>query len=227
MTNKIINMNAKLMIGLMATGLSPAIAASQPVEADSASAQRHQISIGPIAENSLSGFFHSGISEGKSRMDEGCTLGAFLNFEITKNLSVQGEMLFNYRTSDFSWTAHSGTYRYWGICIPIYVMYAFELPDQSHLYVGVGPYTDFGLGARFKEGSHSMDVYARTESSGLPAMKDSDTGFGLKVGYEWPIGLQINAGYRVSVTNVVDANSSSVKMHPHAVSLGIAYRFKL
>ena len=211
----------------MASGLSPAIAVSHPVETDSTGTQKIHLSIGPIAENSLSGFIHSGISEGKSCMDQGCIIGAFVNFGINKHFSVQGEMLFNYKTSEFSWTEHSGTYRYWGICIPLYVMYSFELPNKSRMYAGIGPYTDFGLGARFKEGSHSTDVYGRAESSGLPAMKDSDTGFGLKVGYEWPIGLQINVGYRVSVTNVIDANSSSVKMYPHAVSLGIGYRFKL
>lgn len=56
-------------------------------------------------------------------------------------------------------------------------------------------------------------------------MKDSDTGFGVKVGYEFASGLQINASYKASVTNIMDANSSDVKMYPQYVSLGIAYRF--
>ena len=70
-----------------------------------------------------------------------------------------------------------------------------------------------------------MDVYEKEESTGLPIMRDANTGFGIKVGYEFVSGLQINATYKVSVTNQLDANSSEVKIHPHVASLGIAYRF--
>jgi len=38
-------------------------------------------------------------------------------------------------------------------------------------------------------------------------------------------GLKLNATYKASVTNLLDANSNTVKMYPHAVSVGVAYRF--
>lgn len=109
--------------------------------------------------------------------------------------------------------------------VPIYAFYHFNFNRGNRLYIGIGPYTNFGLGASFRQDGKKTDVYEKDKEKGLPIMKDSDTGFGVKVGYEFASGLQINASYKASVTNIMDANSSDVKMYPQYVSLGIAYRF--
>ena len=61
--------------------------------------------------------------------------------------------------------------------------------------------------------------------TGLPILRDSNTGFAVELGYELTCGLQLNATYKASVTNLLDANSNTVKMHPHAVSVGVAWCF--
>ncbi len=180
---------------------------------------------GVMAESNLSGFIHSGIDGGKAEMGLGAGLGGFLNLGISKAFSIQGEMTFQYKSSDFVFGDQSGDYRYWGMEIPIYACYHFMLPQGSQLFIGVGPYTNFGLGASYTKNGEKTDVYEKDKETGLPAMKDSDTGFGVKVGYEFASGLQITASYKASVTNVIDANSSKAKMYPQVIGLGIAYRF--
>lgn len=187
--------------------------------------QKIKLTGGVIAESNLSGFIHSGIDGGNADMGVGAGLGGFLNLGISKSFSIQGEMTFQYKSSNFALGNQSGDYRYWGMEIPIYAFYHFMLPKGNQLFIGVGPYTNFGLGASYKKNGEKIDVYEKDKDTGLPAMKDSDTGFGVKIGYEFTSGLRISAAYKASVTNIIDANSSKAKMYPQAISLGIAYRF--
>lgn len=180
---------------------------------------------GPLAEMNASGFVHSGIAEGLSKMEIGANVGGFLNMGIADWFSVQCEMVFQYKASDFTWQGEAGRFRYWGVEVPVYAMFHLSLRDGGRFSIGVGPYTDFGFSASYKVGGHSLDVYEKDEAIGLPAMKDNDTGFGFKFGYEFRSGLQVNATYRISVTNVIDVNSNNAKMYPQAMSVGVAYRF--
>lgn len=78
---------------------------------------------------------------------------------------------------------------------------------------------------QFKHGGKEADLYEKDGSTGLAAFQESNSGFGAKVGYEFVSGFQINASYKASISNLLDANSSQVKIHPHAISVGVAYRF--
>lgn len=180
---------------------------------------------GVIVESNLSGFFHSGVDNGNSIMKAGFSAGAFLSSSISRSFSVQGEMLFHCKNSDFSWDATKGNFSYWGMEIPIYAMYHYTFPKGSRLHVGIGPYTEFGFSAEFKYKGKKADLYEKDGSTGLPALQDSNTGFGIKIGYEFISGFQINTSYKASISNLLDANSSRIKMHPYAIHIGVAYRF--
>lgn len=187
--------------------------------------QHVTVSGGPLVEMNTTGFIHSGFIDGASRMKTGITVGGFVNFCISHHFSIQGEMAFMHKHSDFHWESGGGCYRYWGMEIPVYAMYHSRLGNGGMIYAGIGPYTNFGLDAKFKNGGKELDLYEKDASTGLPPMKDSDTGFGIKAGYEFPCGLQLNASYKASISNVIDSNSSRVKMHPHTISFGVAWRF--
>lgn len=187
--------------------------------------QKIKLTGGISAESNLSGFIHSGIDGGQSDMEWGAGLGGFLNLGISASFSIQGEMTIQYKSSGFAANNQPGDYRYWGMEIPIYAFYHFMLPKGNQLFIGIGPYTNFGLRASYRTNGEKIDVYAKDKDTDLPVMKDSDTGFGVKLGYEFASGLQITASYKASVTNIIDVNSSKAKMYPQTVSLGIAYRF--
>lgn len=180
---------------------------------------------GATLESNVSGFFHSGVENGSCIMKAGLSVGGFLNLGITQSFSVQGEMQIHCKNSEFEWGTQKGNFSYWGIEIPIYAMYHSVFPKGNSLHIGAGPYTEFGFDARLKHGGIKADLYQKDGSTGLPTLRDSNTGFGIKIGYEFVSGFQINGSYKASISNLLDANSSRIKMHPYAISLGVAYRF--
>ena len=180
---------------------------------------------GVMLESNLSGFFYSGVENGNGIMKAGFSAGGFLNMSIARSFSVQGEMLFHHKLSKFEWDNQKGNFSYWGLEIPIYAMYHYTFSKGNLLQIGIGPYTEFGFAAKFKHGGTKADLYQKDRSTGLPPLQDSNTGFGVKVGYEFVSGFQLNTSYKVSISNLLDANSSQIKMHPHAISVGVAYRF--
>lgn len=181
---------------------------------------------GALVEANVTGFFHSGIGGGASRMKPGLSAGGFLNFGIVRSFSVQGEMIFHYKHSNFEWDGQIGKFLYWGVEIPIYAFYHIELRKGERMSFGFGPYTEFGFGASFKHDGIKNNLFETDESSGLPVLRDSNSGFGIKASYEFPSGLQLNVAYKASITNLLDANSNTANMYPHALSVGIAYRFR-
>lgn len=88
--------------------------ASPVVHAQTADApraeQRLMLSGGPIIESNLSGFFHSGIEGGNSRMRAGVSAGGFLDLGIQSAFSVQGTLLFHMKRSDFILNPRRGIY---------------------------------------------------------------------------------------------------------------------
>ena len=49
----------------------------------------------------------------------------------------------------------------------------WEFRKSGYLYIGVGPYTNFGFEAFFKEGGRKENLYKTGKGAGVPAMKDS------------------------------------------------------
>ena len=197
----------------------------QSQQQDSIGNKKLKLTGGPILETNISGFVHSRISEGESQMKIGTTLGGFLNLGMAKSFSAQGELLFHHKTSDFAWGGHLGNYRYWGAEIAIYAMYHIHFAKGRQMNIAVGPYTEFGFKADYKQEGQKADLYEKNEETNLPIMHDTNSGFGIKLGYEFVSGLQINLGYKISVSNLLDENIGSARLYPHTFHVGLAYRF--
>ncbi|MDR3339033.1 MAG: PorT family protein [Candidatus Symbiothrix sp.] len=180
-----------------------------------------KITGGLKAETNLSNFILSGMSDAKSKMNFGATFGGFLNLDVSKYFAIQGELLYHYKSSDLVRNGIKSEYQYWGIEIPIYAMFQWKTNENRRAYIGIGPYTEFGFSAKMRRDGETIDLYEKDKS----AMLDSNSGFGVIVGYEFARRIQINAGYKISITNILDGNSSSVTLLPAAISLGIGYRF--
>lgn len=181
--------------------------------------EEEKVTWGIKAEANMSNFLVSGLSGSESKMKLGFTAGGFLNYNITEHFALQGELIYHYKSSDFLYDGQNNVYQYWGMEIPIYAMIYQKLSHGGRIYAGVGPYAEFGFSAELKQDGKKRNLYDDA------AMNDFNSGFGIIVGYELPSQFQINAGYKVSVTNILDTNSSSATFLPVAVSLGIGYRF--
>lgn len=167
----------------------------------------------------------SGASGTTSRNGIGATLGGFLNLNVTKHFAVQGELLYHYKSSDLTRNGEKNEFQYWGMEIPMYAVYQWKFKNRARVYAGLGPYTEFGFSAKVKKAGRWIDLYQKNEATDMSVMFDTNSGFGLMGGYEFAFGLQLNVGYKVSITNVLDTNSASFSMFPQTVSLGIGYRF--
>lgn len=213
-----------LILLIMWLSAVPSFLSAQTKDATPAG-QHLTLSGGPVLESNLSGFLHSGVAGGDARMQAGVSAGGFLDLGIGRSFSVQGQLLVQHKRSDFEWGGQTGQFRYWGVEIPIYALYHFRLRGGQRLSFGLGPYTEFGFDAKWERGGLKGDLYEKDTATGLPILRDSNTGFAVRIGYEWPCGLGLNATYKASVTNLLDANSSTVRMHPHALSVGLSWRF--
>jgi len=212
---------SKILIGILLIG---------SIKMNAQDAGKQQIAVnttwGIKAEVNLSGFFISNVSVLSSKMKPGFSAGAFLNLEFSEHFALQGELMYHYKTSEFNRESINGKYRYWGMDIPIYAMYQWKLDNKNRFYIGIGPYAEFGFSAILKRDSEKTDLYEKEQVSEISAMKDSNVGFGIIIGYELPNGFQINAGYKTGVTNILDANSNSISLLPNTINLGIGYRFR-
>lgn len=219
---------------LLFVGLSSLSVKAQQTEVTRHATDIHQdnpnkklaVSGGVKLEANYSNFLHSGITKGKSSLQPGVTGGGFINLGIMRNFSIQGELLFHYKESDFEWSnTEHGQFQYWGMEVPVYVMYHWRIKKGQRIHLGAGPYTEFGLSAKFRKGDTTNDLYEQDSQKDLPVIKDSNTGFGILAGYEFPFGLQLNISYKVSVSNLLDDNSGTAQLYPQALGLGVAYRF--
>jgi hypothetical protein len=184
-----------------------------------------QISWGLKAEANYSGFLVSGTSIIESKVKPGGTFGGFFHVELSEYFALQGELQFHYKSSRMDRDGMKGDFRYWGMEIPAYIMYQKKFRNKTRLYTGVGPNAEFGFAAKLKRGTEKINPYEKDKSTDISAMKDSGAGFGFILGYEFVNGIQINTGYKISVTNILDANSSSFTLRPHSFNIGIGYHF--
>lgn len=185
------------------------------------------VSCGVKAEANMSGLIKTGSEKVETGMRPGLSLGGFLNLQVSFHFSVQADFLLHYKNSTVEQNATLGHNVYFGGEIPLYFFYHFRsAPLKGQWSVGGGPFTEFGFKSTIAYNGKTLNMYSIDETRGYPIFRDSNSGFALLVGYEFPCGLQLNAGYKVSVSSLVDADRRVVALRPHTVSVGVAYLFR-
>ena len=175
------------------------------------------VSCGVKAEANMSGLIKTGSEKVETGMRPGLSLGGFLNLQVSFHFSVQADFLLHYKNSTVEQNATLGHNVYFGGEIPLYFFYHFRsAPLKGQWSVGGGPFTEFGFKSTIAYNGKTLNMYSIDETRG----------FALLVGYEFPCGLQLNAGYKVSVSSLVDADRRVVALRPHTVSVGVAYLFR-
>jgi hypothetical protein len=163
----------------------------------------------------------------ESKLGFGASLGGFAQFEISENFAVQPELLFHFKSStDKTNIPIIGTakndFRYWGAEIPVYALGKWDAGRNGKFYAGVGPYVGVGFSAKYN--NTDLDLYKKYRNN-ESVLRRFDFGFGAMLGYEFNNGIQINAGYKIGVLDVMDAGRKHASMLPQTASLGLGYRF--
>jgi hypothetical protein len=176
------------------------------------------------AEANMSNYCISDIDNAESNLKVGATFGTFVGYRIGKHFSIQEDILFQYSTSSIKQDDLEGTMKQWSAEVIFYAMGNWELSNNSKIHFGVGPYSSYGLSAKYKTGSESYNLYKKIYDDKKPFNR-SIFGFAITSGYEFKCGLQFNATYKLGITDALDATKDTGTMLPNTFCIGIGYKF--
>lgn len=180
----------------------------------------------------------------RSNMKVGLEVGGFLDFSVVKHFSIMGQLFFTVEQNRFEIDTVANN-RMWniGIEVPVYFMGRFGNMDKGYVNFGAGPYTHFtvasNVGTPWKNGSEqepTPEEWERYETERrydeLYKLHNNHFGLGFIVGYEFPFGMQINATYKISLSDIATfygnhkgEEIANASLYPQKVSLVVAYRF--
>ncbi len=177
-----------------------------------------------------------------SHMRIGGELGGFLDFRISKHFSIQPQVMFTAHENYF--TAADTANHLWsfGMEIPVYFLGRFGNLKQGYLQFGGGIFTHFTFASNVPNRYRGVDASPAIGSdptgdgydySRLYSLHNNHFGVCVTVGYEFPIGIQINAHYKVSLSDIAGFYSemkgqavADALIYPQSVSLGIGYHWR-
>lgn len=178
---------------------------------------------GVKAEGNTSNFLLSDMDGMKSNLGYGGGIGGYLGLRLSSHFAIQEDFLVYYRSSTFEQkqTLQETDFENIGAQMAFYAMYKKNV-GAGKLNIGVGPYAEYGLWARNKQGTVETNLYKKNED-GDAALKRFNVGAAMTVGYEFKFGLQVNASYKLGVLNSLNKPTGDAAMRPSMVSVGIGY----
>lgn len=212
------------------------------------------VSGGLLAGANLSNFIitrdHNTMS---SYMRIGGELGGFLEFSISKHFAIQPQVLFTATQNHFAVKEGPDVFKYngmwsFGVDIPVYFLGKFGNMQKGYAQIGGGIFTHFTFASNISRYKNTDDAsQPQVTTNPLPAryteenedysrlytLHNNHFGVCVTAGYEFPIGIQINFQYKVSLSDIAGFYSemkgqkiADALIYPQAISLGIGYRWK-
>ena len=170
-----------------------------------------------------------------SYMKVGGETGGFIHFRVTKHFAIEGRAILTAEQNQFGVDETMRMLWSFGMDIPVYFLGRFGNMQKGYLQFGAGPFTHFTFASNIAN-NYSNNLATKPIDKGDPYEKlyvlhDNHSGVTATIGYEFPIGIQINANYLVSLTDIFNyykqEGKETVKsIYPQRISLGIAYRWK-
>ena len=175
-----------------------------------------------------------------SYMRIGGEIGGFIDFRISKHFSIQPQVIFTAQQNYFAATDTTNTLWSFGAEIPVYFMGRFGNMKKGYIQFGGGIYTHFTFASNVKDKYRNWDdptpIQPSTDThdySRLYRLHDNHFGVCLTVGYELSFGMQINAHYKVSFSDIAGFYNemkgqevANALIYPQSVSLTLGYRWR-
>lgn len=180
-----------------------------------------------------------------SYMRIGAEVGGFLDFCITPHFAIQPQVILTAHQNYFA--ATDTTNRLWsfGIDIPIYFLGRFGNMEKGYIQFGGGIFTHFTYLSNVQNKYNNVDeseavLHVPAKKAGvtydysrLYQLHNNHFGVCAMVGYEFSFGMQINAQYKVSLSDIAGYYSemkgtpdADALIYPQSVSLSIGYRWR-
>ena len=180
-----------------------------------------------------------------SYMRVGGELGGFIDFSVTKHFAVQPQVIFTAHQNYFAATDTTNHLWSFGVDIPIYFLGRFGNMEKGYIQFGGGIFTHFTFASNVSGKYRNIDVSSPSSAprriqaetsydySRLYQLHNNHFGVCATVGYEFPFGMQINAQYKVSLSDIAGFYSemkgtpdADALIYPQSVSLSLGYRWK-
>lgn len=164
----------------------------------------------------------------------GVELGGFMDFLVMRHFAIQARVVFTASQNQFG--INNTVNHLWCFGADIPVLFLYRLGNMQKGYWNIGG----GIFAHFTFASNK-GIYTNNESGVTPSevpedyvsLHDNHAGFIVHAGYEFPIGIQINFNYLVSITDMFGFYKNNkgtfvgdCAFYPQRLALGIAYRWK-
>ena len=164
----------------------------------------------------------------------GVEVGGFMDFLVARHFAIQARVVFTAEQNQFG--IQDSTNHLWafGADIPVLFLYRLGNMDKGYLNAGAGIFAHFTFAS-------NKGIYRNNESDPMPTeappsyvvLHDNHAGIIAHVGYEFPIGIQINFNYMISLSDVFGYYKNNkgrpaynLAFYPERLSLGVAYRWK-
>lgn len=181
-----------------------------------------------------------------SHMRVGGELGGFLDFSITQHFAIQPQVLLTAHQNYFAETDTTNRLWSFGAEIPIYFLGRFGNMEKGYIQFGGGLFTHFTWLSNVKDKYQNIEETPTTSSSPhntvvadthdysrLYALHNNHFGICAIVGYEFSFGMQINATYKVSFSDIATfykefegQEVADALIYPQSISLTIGYRWR-
>ena len=174
----------------------------------------------------------------------GVESGVFLDYNLTRNLSVEVQLLLALQNGSYVASDYDPGFLFWhrrrvstladlrlfGMDIPFYLIGVIPA-GNGFVRLGAGPYTHFTFATWIPGDDGFVTPYKRIvsedEATGKPryALSDTHAGFGIQAGYEFSTRLQLNLGFKYSILDIINYESEYSHAHPYKITCGLGWRF--
>ena len=197
------------------------------------------VTTGIILNGNMSNFLitrraGSKLSTTSSYLRAGVEVGAFMDFLVSRHFAIQGRLMFTAEQNQFG--IQDSTNHLWsfGMDLPVLFLYRLGNLQRGYFNAGAGIYAHFTFAS-------NLGIYKNNESDVLPSetpkwyvsLHDNHAGLIAHLGYEFPLGLQINFNYMISLSDMFGYYKTTkgtmegdVAFYPQRLSLGLAYRWR-
>ena len=196
------------------------------------------VTMGLMANANMNHFLITRRVDGKwqtssTYLQAGVEVGGFMDFLVGRHFAIQGRLIFTAEQNHFG--IQDSTNHLWafGMDLPVLFMYRLGNLEKGYFNAGAGIFAHFTFAGNKK-------IYHNTETEVVPSeappfyvsLHDNHAGVIAHAGYEFPIGIQINFNYMVSLSDIFgyykvnDRMLSDRAFYPERFALGIGYRWK-
>lgn len=178
-----------------------------------------------------------------SYMRIGGEIGGFLDFALIKHFAIQPQVIFTAQENYFHAGESANHLWSFGMEIPVYFLGRFGSMEKGYVQFGGGIFTHFTFASNIANKFRNVDESEAATPAPTPkdthdysrlySLHNNHFGICATVGYEFPIGIQINLHYKVSLSDVAGFYSemkgqeiADALIYPQSISLLLGYRWK-